>query len=139
VSTSLGITAADVIRHLPIDASQISATTHPLSTSDIDVFIQDGTSEIAGIVGKDGLEASSLDGDALVQVKAAVKAYAVAESLDAIGVRGQDYAKWRKKWESFRDRYGDRPALLATTRNRVYSNVQDGRLGDDFNDPKYQY
>jgi hypothetical protein len=137
--TSLSVTAADVIRHLPIDASQITATTVPLSTVDIDVFIQDGTSEIMGIVGKDGVELADLTGDALVQVQAAVKAYAVAESLDAIGVRGSEYDKWRRKWEDIRDRYADRPALVAVNRNRVFSTVQEGRLNDDFNDPTYRF
>jgi hypothetical protein len=136
--TSLSVTAADVIRHLPVDASQITATTVPLSTVDIDVFIQDGTSELMGVIGKDGLDSTDLSGDALVQIQAAVKAYAVSESLDAIGVRGADYEKWRRKWEDIRDRYADRPALVVGTRNRVFSTVVPGR-NNDFSDPSYGF
>lgn len=138
-ATDLSITAAMVIVHLPIDASQITASTHPLSTTDIEVFIQDGTSEMAGIIGKDGAVLGDLEDDALVQVKAAIKAYAVAESLDAIGARGADYDKWRRKYQDIRDRFADRPALVAYSKNRVFSNVQERQVGSDFNDPDYRF
>jgi len=136
--TDIGVTVADVLRHLPVDTSQISATTSPLSTVDVGVFIQDGTSEMMGIIGKDGLEDSDLSSDSLVQIQAAVKAYAVSESLDAIGVRGTEYDKWRRKWTDIRDRYADRPALVTGTRNRVFSTVVPGR-NNDFSDPSYGF
>jgi hypothetical protein len=123
---------------LPVDTSQISATTSPLSTVDVGVFIQDGTSEMMGIIGKDGLEDSDLSSDSLVQIQAAVKAYAVSESLDAIGVRGTEYDKWRRKWTDIRDRYADRPALVTGTRNRIFSTVVPGR-NNDFSDPSYGF
>src|SRR5690606_16440379 len=48
--TDFGVMVDDVLEKLPLDTSQVSATTEPLSTVDIMGFIQDASSSLVGLM-----------------------------------------------------------------------------------------
>lgn len=122
-TTDFGVVVADVLRKLPIDGNQISATSEPISTGDIEEFIAEGSSKMAGVLSKGGRSLDELDDDSKKQMGTAVEAYAVAESFDALGITGRDYQHYHRKWASEYDRYNRDPNLLTKQRSRMVSNI----------------
>lgn len=121
--TDFSVTVDDVLEKLPLDTSQITATTEPVSTTDIEGFVQDASSELRAVIDRAGIGYDSINDDTKRQMQSAVEAYAVAEALDAMGVTGRQYDKYRGKWEEARDRYTAQPSTMATSKARFKSNI----------------
>lgn len=125
--TDFGVTSGDVIAHLPIDASNISATTVPLSTTDIDAYIDDASAKMAGVLQGAGLSAASLDDDATAQIASAVKWYAVAECYGALGHSKKASDDARQRWVEVYTTYKANPRAISGKSSRVRSNVDTTR------------
>jgi len=110
--TSFGVTNADVLERVPLDTSQVDASSEPINTGDIDEFIQDASSAFVAILQRAGLDPASLNDDTQRQVQGAVEAYAVAEVLDVIGIG--DVERYRQKYERLREMYASKPSMLST-------------------------
>lgn len=125
--TDFSVTVSDVLEKLPLDTSQISATTEPVSTTDIEGYVQDASSELRAVLDRAAINIASINDDTKRQMQSAVEAYAVAEALDAMGVTGRQYDKYRDKWRDVYDRYTAQPSALATSKSRVKSNIDTGK------------
>ena len=122
-TTDFGVTTAEVLAKAPVDSSQISATSVPVSTSDVEDFVDDADSQMAGLLNAAGISSGSLTDDAKRQIQEAIKAYAVAELLDAMGALGRDYDKYRDKWSETYQRYANRPQMLNERVVRTKTNI----------------
>ena len=123
MATDYGVTTGDVVARLPIDESDISATSTLLNTSNISAYIESGSAQLAALLTQAGISAS--DADTLQQVKQAIIDYAVAESLAKMGRRGtiaHDSA-W-SAWQSALQRYSTNSgAFKERAAARTQSNV----------------
>lgn len=138
--TSFGVTNADVLERVPLDTSQVDASSEPINTGDIDEFIQDASSAFVAILQRAGLDPASLNDDTQRQVQDAVEAYAVAEVLDVIGIGNVE--RYRQKYERLREMYASRPSMLSTVNGgRVRSNISTAstKPAAEFIDPSYRY
>lgn len=140
--TSFGVTAADVLERVPFDTTQVSATSRPISTGDIETYIQDGSSSFVAVLTRAGLDPDSLNDDTMRQVRDAVEAYAVAECLDVIGISSQTMRNARQKYDDLLERYSSKPSMLSTTnKNRVRTNISTAstKRSAEFIDPNYDF
>lgn len=138
--TSFGVTSSDVLERVPLDTSQVGAATEPISTADIDTYIQDASSSFVAILQRAGLDPANLNDDTERQVQDAVEAYCVAEVLDVIGIG--DVERYRAKYDRLREEYASRPSMLSTVNGgRVRSNISTSSLKPtaEFIDPGYRY
>jgi hypothetical protein len=119
--TDLQVTVDDVLAELPLDTSQVTSSSEPVSTGDIENWIQDGTSELANTLKRSGVVVDQLDGDSLQQLQKAVESYAVAQALDATGFLSERMEKYRRKWRELRDRYAANPQSVSPNRTSVQS------------------
>jgi len=116
------VTPGMVLERLPI--SGITATSKPLSTTDISAYIEDCASELSGILANAGHDLTDLDDDTLTQVQSAVVMGAVYLSLDKIpGTSTGRITSARVAWEDAKNGYKRRPATLTKQNARSISNV----------------
>lgn len=115
-SYDYGLVAADVVAEVPgIDGGNIGASTEPVSTTDIGVWLNEGAARINALLDKSGITASaSMDVDAHDSLAAAVKAYAVAKTLAVLGITGALYNDARDRWNTIWALYSNRPQDLGT-------------------------
>lgn len=137
--TDFGVTVNDVLEKIPLDTSQITSTTEPVSTVSLAGFIQDASSDLRGLLERSGLKVDSLGADTLRQMKTAVEAYVVAEALDAMGFMSMEARKYRQKWTDLYDRYSANPSTLADQRSRFKSNVRPKTRRAEFVGTDYEY
>lgn len=122
--TEFGVTSAQVIEHLPFDSTQISPSSKPLSTADIDnYFIPEASATITGILDKAGISPSSLDDDSRQQMQSAIINYCVMRSLMKIGQSGPLLDQAREQWDSALKWFGDRPSIIPARGVKFASNI----------------
>lgn len=135
------VTTQDVLDKLPIIGDQVSATTAPLSTGDVDDAIQDGESRFAELLRRQGKDPGTLTDDQKRQIQTAVEAYAVAECMDIIGAVGARYDQYRNKAEEIFDRFNQDDSQVANNaKSKVITNIDDSTTtGFNVQDPGYEY
>jgi DNA repair ATPase RecN len=138
-----GVTASDVKERAPVDTRPIpgSATAGRLDDTDIEGWIDEGASEMSGIIEQSRLDASDLADEARQQVATAVEHYAAAELLSAIGHTGSSYDSIRERYEEIRDRLESDPNRLDRQQSRVRSNVDRSadKKSPEFEGVRYDY
>lgn len=116
------VTVQNVLTYLPISA--VTATSRPLSTGDIEAFIEDAASQMTGVLENSGIDPTGLDDDTTAQVQEAIIKGAVYSALQKVpGVSDQRLSRALNDWTSLRDRYMDSPRSLTSRRTRALSNV----------------
>lgn len=119
-----GVTSAQVVEHLPFDSSQISPTSKPLSTADIDnYFIPEANATITGMLDKAGIDQTTLDDDSKQQMQSAIINYCVMRSLLKIGQTGPLLDQAREQWDSALKWFGDRPSIIPARGVKATSNI----------------
>mgnify|MGYP001231440329 CR=1 FL=1 len=119
-----GVTSAQVVEHLPFDSSQISPTSKPLSTADIDnYFIPEANATITGMLDKAGIDQTALDDDSKQQMQSAIINYCVMRSLLKIGQTGPLLDQAREQWDSALKWFGDRPSIIPARGVKATSNI----------------
>lgn len=118
------LTYADVLPHLPFDTSQITPSSTPISTTSITAYLEDGASEITGVLARQGVESANLTDDDLRQVQKAIKWYAVRECLGVVGLSGGTYATANTRYTEARERLeADSSRISGSRASRVLSTV----------------
>lgn len=130
-TSTFGVTTADVIARLPFDASQISASSK-VTTSDLEGYLEDGASQLVGVIKAAGLSPGSLDDDTSTQMRAAVCAYAVAQALDRLGYSGKTRDDALRRFEDARLRYSQQHHQLAARGERFRSNISRSSSAREF-------
>lgn len=142
------VTVSDVTDKLPVVADQIGTNTAPLSTGIVEDLIQDGESEFAELLRRNGADPSNLTDDEKRQVQAAVEAYAVKEAMDILGATGEKYNRYSRKWNRLWERFNSDSSQAggSTTGSRVHTNINpdennlhDKQEMDDFTDPTLEF
>lgn len=136
---SYNVTSSDVTDRLPIDTQAITSSSEPLSTSDIDEYIDDAASEFSGVLEKSGIQGSDLSDEAERQIQIGIEHYAVAESLKQIGHTGSDYEEARDAYRDALKRFRDQPQTLDKNHDRVRSNVDTTRDASEFEEVDYRF
>jgi|AKVG01.1.fsa_nt_gi hypothetical protein len=134
------VTTAAVLTYLPI--TSVTATSRPLSESDITAFIEDAASQMSGVLENSGLDPTDLDDDTTAQVQEAVIKGAVYAAMQKVpGVSDQRLERARVDWESLRDRYTNRPKVFTKRRTRALSNVSTAadKTASEFEGIKYEF
>lgn len=121
--TTFGVTYTDVLPDLPVNAASISATSVPVSTSDLTSYIEDAGGQLAGVMQIAGLDPTGLTDDALTQARAAIRSYCVGKVLQHLGYSGAKLDGAFSRWQAEYDRYKANPRLLKGKGSRVRSNV----------------
>jgi hypothetical protein len=97
---TFSVTFTDVIAQLPIDGSEVSTTSAPLSTVNVSDFILQGAAEVNTTLGNAGVSAS--DSVTHQQCRTAVISYGVMMSLQSMGMLGtQAYRDAKEQWDLF--------------------------------------
>lgn len=108
-----GITKDDVIQSLPIDSSEVDATTE-LTPDDVDRYIDDAGAVMMGLLAQGGIGVDGLDAVTMRQAGNYVLSAAVADCLDQLGIGGvPGYERYRQTADRIHDRYASRPETLA--------------------------
>lgn len=121
--TDFGVTTAEVLGELPINTQGITTSSVPLSTTDVDRYIDAGSALYAGALRAMG---KPLDGgdDADEQISEGVRAYAVHKCLERIGRSGsRAYEAARDRHTTLYNLYTSRPQLVSGDRSRTVNNV----------------
>lgn len=113
-SYTYGVTNANVIAELPgMDSANFGASTEPVSTGDIDQWIDDASARINAMLDKSGIEGSaSLDADALAFIATGVKAYAVWKTCQVVGITGPLLEEAKDNWLQVHSELSNRPQSL---------------------------
>lgn len=106
------VTINSVLDRLPIDSSQITATTEPISTVRIEDWIEEATGEVGAMLTSHGFYPDDLDSDVLAIAKRAVRAYASAEGLKAFGMIGDQYSEYLGEYERIYAKFSHSPEAL---------------------------
>lgn len=122
-TSDFGVAWGDVVAHLPIDTTDISATSTPLSTADIEAYIVDASVNFAGLLQQAGMVPIGLSDDATAQIASAIKWYAVAESFAALGYSKKSSDDARARYEAAYSRYANNSRAVSGRGSRVRSNV----------------
>ena len=111
------LTYTDVIGEVPmIDGGSITATTEPVSTTNITQWIEDGAGKLNAMLIARGITPAATmdetDHSALVE---AVKAYGVAKTLLVLGSAGPIYDQAWERWQQVYAEYSNRPQQLGSS------------------------
>jgi hypothetical protein len=123
--TTHGVTTDSVLAKIAgnIDSSRISATSVPLSTGDVEEYIDEAAGEINAILTRAGLSPDSLDDDTTEQVQRAIRLGAAAQVLSTLGYTGGTYSDLRAQYEDLKRLYSNRREALNQRAGRVRSNI----------------
>lgn len=124
-TTDYGVTLADVLAKLPIDASAIPATGGRLSEADLADYISEGSALVTGWLQRAGRTESALDDDARATVGIAIEAYAAMQALIKLGhgEGGAKYLSFKRRFEAEEKKWSISPQLVAGAPTTVESNV----------------
>lgn len=118
-----GLVFGDVTAVLPaVNDDSFSSTSKPVSTGEITQFIEDGAGTLnSAVLDRSSITASaSLDEDTHAALKALVRAYAVAETAELLGMQtSADRA--RSVWEKGLTAYISAPKLLGAAYGDTYN------------------
>lgn len=110
---TFGVTNEMVIKRLPIDSHEVTSDTE-LTPSDIDGYIEEAGSLIAGVLKQGGLDPADLDDVTNRQAATYVFAHAVAESLDQMGMSTvPEFGRYRAKAQEIHRKFSERPELFS--------------------------
>lgn len=110
------VTVNSILDRLPMDSSQITATTEPINTGAIESWIEEATSEMASLMRQRGFTPDSISTEALGMAKRAIRSYASSEALKAFGLMGDQYSNALSEYERIFDKYKDDVAALRSER-----------------------
>jgi hypothetical protein len=110
-----GVTILDVIENLPIDASQITATTAPISTVSLESWILEGEDDLTSVLRRAGHDPSSVSDEIRGQMRKAVRAYATAQALKAYGLVGAQYQDYLGEYQRLYERFQEDPTTISGT------------------------
>lgn len=136
-----GLEAGDIVDELPIDGSQISATSTPVNTGHLEGWIDDRASMAIGVLAKGGItDVDNLDDATERQVQIYIKAATVSDALDKMGMsteQGMD--RWQQKartaWQVLAN-----AKLLRKRVTRMRSNVdENATVRRDFVGSDYEF
>jgi hypothetical protein len=99
-ATDFGVTVSDVVGDHPLDAGDIGPNTEPLSSDDIERYIEEASAKLAGQLRAQNVNVDALDDDGLQQVQTAIKYYCIAESIDGIAFLSERGDKYREKYRN---------------------------------------
>lgn len=121
------LTSADVISEVPmIDGGSLTATTEPVSTTNITQWIEDGAGKLNSMLEARSITAgASMDETDHAALVEAVKAYAVAKTLLVLGSAGTIYDQAWNRWQQVYAEYSNRPQQLGSTAVALTSTVVD--------------
>lgn len=122
------LTYADVLAEVPmIDSSSISASTEPVSTTNVTQYIEDGAGKLNSMLEARGITASaSLDETDHAALVEALKAYAVCKTLLILGATGTVYDQTWERWRTVYAEYSNRPQNLGSSAVALSTTVVDG-------------
>ena len=111
---------ASVLGVMPVDTTEISSTSKPLSTADIVDYIERGAAEINTLIGNADVSAS--DGVTRQQCRTAVIAYAARESMKRMGMLGtQAYRDLSDEWNLVTAKLAKSNNIAEKSSNRTQS------------------
>lgn len=122
--TTFGMTYTDLLGNLPFGTSGVSATSK-VSTGDLTSWIAAAGAELAGVLVKAGvgIDHTTMDADVLAQVRSAIIAYCVWQSLLKLGHSAALATSKRDEYMRLVQQYRDRPALLKGQGSEYRSNI----------------
>lgn len=123
---TFGVTNSEVVSRLPINPEKIGATTQPLSTTDIDLWIDEADADFAGALNPSS-DPAALDETAKQQIKNGIIAYAVSKSYEALGFYKDAAKSAYAQYEARLDDVRSSPRTISGQGSRVRSNIQKGR------------
>lgn len=135
-----GVTTARVIRRLPVDSSEVTATTE-LSIDDVEGYIKDAAAAIHGLLAQAGVDPDSIDDVTEQQCASYVEAKAVADSMDQMGAStAPGYGIYRQRADQVYNRLAARPQTLNQQVTRAqYSGPKGKTLRRDFTGRNYEF
>jgi hypothetical protein len=109
-----GLINSDVTAMLPqVEASVITSTSKPVSTTDITQLIEDGASKInSAVLDRSGVTPdANLDEDTHAALLALVRTYAVAQVCSMLGMQAS-FERYNQQWLNGYSEYLSRPQSL---------------------------
>lgn len=109
---SFGVSAQDVLDRYPgFDTSRVQQSDGPVSKDDVEEYIDEGASVVAGKLERFGLDAADLSDEAEKQAQIAVREYATKRALADNGSFGDAYEAMDDAYESALDDLRDRSEI----------------------------
>lgn len=124
-TSDYGITSADVLTKLPVDASAIPATGGRLSLADLDAMIAQASGIVTGWVERAGMSAATLTDDARAALAAAIEAHVSMAALLKLGhgEQGSKYQAMRRRYDAEERKWATSPQLVSGAPLTAESNV----------------
>jgi hypothetical protein len=118
------LTYADVLPKLPYSGEGITASSRPVTLSDVTTYIEAGASEITGVLARQGVAAADLSDDDLRQVQEAIVLYAAREVLRVFPFARARFESLDAEYKEKRDRLeADSSRISGSRASRVLSTV----------------
>ena len=124
-TTDYGVTSADVLAKLPVDASAIPATGGRLSLADLDAMIAQASGIVTGWVQRAGMAEATLTDDARAALAAAIEAHVSMAALLKLGhgEQGSKYQAMRRRYEAEERKWATSPQMVSGAPLVAESNV----------------
>jgi len=127
------VTVAEVLERVPgASPDRVGPNTEPISESDVEEAIEEGSSEMAGALSRNGPAPKDLDDEAKVQLQKAVRDGAAASLMSWNGATGEVQQDRQDAFDEARERYTDSSEIDGHTGGRVASNIADDESESDF-------
>lgn len=101
------VTVNSVLDRLPIDSTQITATTDPVSTVRIEGWIEEAANELSALMRSRGFTPTSIPEDVEGMMARAIRSYAASQSLKAIGMTGSTHQDIHSEYERIYSKYSE--------------------------------
>lgn len=109
---TFNVTPQDVLDRYPgFDTSRVQQSDGPVSIDDVEEYIDEGASRVAGKMQRFGLDAADLSGEAEKEAQIAVREYAVRRALADNGNFGAAYDGADELYQEAVDELEDRSEL----------------------------
>lgn len=139
--TDFGVTSAVVIKRLPIDSSEVTATTE-LTPTDVDRYIEDNAAQFVGLLKNGGItNLDTITPETERQARQFVESASVADCLDQMGLGTvAGYNRYRENANDIYERYAARPNLLNERPRRAnYTGDSDKPVRRTFTGRNYEF
>lgn len=130
-----GVTVDDVLRVVQIDTRAITDTSYPVSRSDVQTYIDDAGSELAGLMSKGGMsiDADSVDANTKGFLARGIKAYGAMQVLLTLSQTGALYDRQKEQWDDVRSRLANNPNAVVAAPSTFRGNVPSTRASETNN------
>lgn len=128
------VTVNSVIDRLPVDMSQVTATTDPVSTVAIQDWIDEASAELTSLLHSKGFSEDTLPSTVRDMMKRAVRSYAASQALKAFGLIGNQYSEHMASYERIYEKYSQNQATGDRTRSRSTTR----KVKSKYLDPNYK-